>query len=319
MNEEGIREKMLMVLVESVLGKGRSTARNNAAYTCPFCHHSKPKLEIQLHTSEKKENPWHCWVCGEKGKTLTALFKKIKAPQNKIQELYSLIKPGKKQEEQSQTISLPKEYISFYNQDKFLTDHVAHIESKHAYRFLRDRGITYDDILKYNIGFCIDGPYSKRIIIPSYDSEGSLNYFVSRTYISDDPQKYKNPPVGKNIIGWEYYINWNVPLVLVEGIFDALTIKRNVIPLFGKTISEELMKKIVGSQVQKVYIALDNDALKEAIKHCEKLLSYGKEVYLVELDGKDANEIGFEHFLEILENTQPLTFSTLVNKKLSLI
>jgi DNA primase len=319
MNEEGIREKMLMVLVESVLGKGRSTARNNAAYTCPFCHHSKPKLEIQLHTSEKKENPWHCWVCGEKGKTLAALFKKIKAPQNKIQELYSLIKPGKKQEEQSQTISLPKEYISFYDQDKFINDRIAQIESKHAYRFLRDRGITYDDILKYNIGFCIDGPYSKRIIIPSYDSEGSLNYFVSRTYISDDPQKYKNPPVGKNIIGWEYYINWNVPLVLVEGIFDALTIKRNVIPLFGKTISEELMKKIVGSQVQKVYIALDNDALKEAIKHCEKLLSYGKEVYLVELDGKDANEIGFEHFLEILENTQPLTFSTLVNKKLSLI
>lgn len=319
MNEEGIREKMLVVLVESVLGKGRSTARNNAAYICPFCHHSKPKLEIQLHTSEKKENPWHCWVCGEKGKTLVALFKKVKAPQNKIQELYSLIKPGKKQEEHSQTISLPKEYISFYDQERFITDRIAQIESKHAYRFLRDRGITYDDILKYNIGFCMDGPYSKRIIVPSYDSEGSLNYFVSRTYISDDPQKYKNPPVGKNIIGWEYYINWDVPLVLVEGIFDALTIKRNVIPLFGKTISEELMKKIVGSQVQKVYIALDNDALKEAIKHCEKLLSYGKEVYLVELDGKDANEIGFEHFLEILENTQPLTFSTLVNKKLSLI
>jgi hypothetical protein len=88
---------------------------------------------------------------------------------------------------------------------------------------------------------------------------------------------------------------------------------------FGKTISEELMKKIVGSQVKKVYIALDNDALKEAIKHCEKLMSYGKEVYLVELDGKDANEIGFEHFLEILENTMPLTFSTLINRKLTLI
>jgi hypothetical protein len=100
--------------------------------------------------------------------------------------------------------------------------------------------------------------------------------------------------------------------------FDALTIKRNVIPLFGKTISEALMKKIVGSQVQKVYIALDNDALKEAIKHCERLLSFGKEVYLVELGGKDASEIGFERFLENIEATPPLNFTSLITKKLEL-
>ena len=79
------------------------------------------------------------------------------------------------------------------------------------------------------------------------------------------------------------------------------------------------MKKIVSSQVQKIYVALDNDALKEALKHCETLMSFGKEVYLVELDGKDANEIGFEHFLNIIESTEPVTFSSLVNKKLSLL
>jgi DNA primase len=317
MNEDGMREKMVLGLVETVLGKGRSTARNNVAFNCPFCHHSKPKLEIQIHTNEKKENPWHCWVCGEKGKTLSALFKKIKAPTHKLQELYSLIKPGTKQKDQFQTLSLPKEFIplsQLHNLDK-----ITSIESKHALKFLKTRGITEADILKYGIGFCADGGFSKRVIIPSFDTNGELNYFVTRTYLPDDPQKYKNPPVGKNIIGWEYYINWDVPIILVEGIFDALTIKRNVIPLFGKTISEELMKKIVGSQVKKVYIALDNDALKESIKHCEKLMSFGKEVYLVELDGKDANEIGFEHFLEILENTVPLNFSTLVNRKLSLI
>lgn len=317
MNEDGMREKMVLGLVETVLGKGRSTARNNVAFNCPFCHHSKPKLEIQIHTNEKKENPWHCWVCGEKGKTLSALFKKIKAPVHKIQELYSLIKPGTKQKEQFQTLSLPKEFIPL--SQVHTLDKITTIESKHALKFLKTRGLTEADIIKYNIGFCAEGNFSKRIIVPSYDANGELNYFVTRTYLPDDPQKYKNPPVGKNIIGWEYYINWDVPIVLVEGIFDALTIKRNVIPLFGKTISEELMKKIVGSQVKKVYIALDNDALKESLKHCEKLMSFGKEVYLVELDGKDANEIGFEHFLEILENTVPLNFSTLVNRKLSLL
>ena len=55
--EEGMREKMLLTLIESVLGKGRSTARSNAAFQCPFCHHSKPKLELQVRTNDKKENP----------------------------------------------------------------------------------------------------------------------------------------------------------------------------------------------------------------------------------------------------------------------
>lgn len=317
MNEEGIREKMLVALIESVLGKGRSTARNNAAFVCPFCHHSKPKLEIQLQTNEKKENPWHCWVCGEKGKTLLSLFRKVKAPSHRIAELNSLIKPGKKQEQGTHIISLPKEFIPLSNTPSL--DKITQIEARHALKFLKHRNITEADILKYNIGFCVEGNFSKRIVVPSFDENSILNYFVTRTYLSDDPQKYKNPPVDKNIIGWEYYINWNAPIVLVEGIFDALTIKRNVIPLFGKTISEALMKKIVGSQVQKVYIALDNDALKEAIKHCERLLSFGKEVYLVELGGKDANEIGFERFLENIEATPPLNFSTLVSKKLELI
>jgi DNA primase len=317
MNEEGIREKMLVTLIESVLGKSRSTARSNAAFKCPFCQHSKQKLEIQIHTNEKKENPWHCWVCGEKGKSILSLFKKIKAPSHKIAELNSLIKPGKKQEQQTHSISLPKEFIPLFNTPSL--DKITQIEARHAFKFLKNRGITEDDITKYNIGFCTEGNFSKRIIVPSYDENGILNFFSSRTYLPDEPQKYKNPAVDRNIIAWEYYINWNAPIVLVEGVFDALTIKRNVIPLLGKTISEALMKKIVGSQVQKVYIALDNDALKEAIKHCERLLSFGKEVYLVELGGKDANEIGFERFLENIEATPPLNFSTLVSKKLELI
>lgn len=317
MIEKGKRDKMVMGVLESVLEAGHYTARGNMAFVCPFCHHPKPKLEIQLQTNEKKENPWHCWVCGKKGKTIYSLFSKIKAPQHKIQELNLIIQPGKIQEEHFEIISLPDEFIPLH-QTNFL-DRITNIESKHALKFLKSRGITEDDILKYNIGFCFEGNYNHRIIVPSYNSEGGLNYFVSRTYILDEPQKYKNPPIGRNIIGWEYYINWDVPLILVEGIFDALTIKRNVIPLFGKTISEELMKKIVGSQVKKIYIALDNDALREAIGHCERLISFGKEVYLVELDGKDASEIGFENFLNIIENTIPLDFPTLLNKKLNLL
>jgi DNA primase len=228
-----------------------------------------------------------------------------------------IIVPGKHEVKQNNEIlTLPKEFISLFNITSL--DKVTALEAKRALRFLKKRGITQEDIIKYNIGFCNNGPYKDRVIIPSYDETTSLNYFIARAFI-DGPTKYKNPPVdAKSAIGWELYINWDAPIILVEGIFDALTVKRNVIPLFGKLIHEKLMKKLVRSSVNRIYIALDPDAIKNALKHAEMLMSYGKEVFLVELDGKDANEIGFERFLNTIEQSQPLNFQSLLAKKLQL-
>ena len=70
----------LLVLLESVLGKGQNTSKGNVSFFCPFCHHHKRKLEIQLETNEKSENPWHCWTCppenNTKGKTISSLLQK---------------------------------------------------------------------------------------------------------------------------------------------------------------------------------------------------------------------------------------------------
>ena len=307
----------LLFLVESVLGKGQSTSKGNFAFKCPFCTHHKNKMEINLRTTSKRENFWHCWVCGAKGKTLLSLFKKIKAPQGKINELNILIVPAKKDNHTSDILEFPKEFISLSNT---IEDKIAQIEAKHAIKFLKKRGITQDDIIKYNIGFCKEGKYEGRVIIPSYDEDKKLNYFIARDYKDATPQKYKNPPVSaKDVIGFELYINWDAPIILVEGIFDALTIKRNVIPLFGKVIHGKLMEKLVKSSVNRIYIALDADARRDALKQAEMLMSYGKEIYLVEMEGKDANEIGFEKFLNTIEQTVPLNLHSLLEKKLQLI
>ena len=311
----------LLFLAESVLGKGQSTSKGNFAFKCPFCTHHKNKMEVSLRTTAKRENFWHCWVCGAKGKTLLSLFKKIKVPQDKINELNILIIPDKAGKNiEIGVLELPKEFIALTNYETLITDRVAQIESKHALRFLRSRGIAVEDIIKYNIGFCKEGKYGHRIIIPSYDNNRKLNYFIARDYKGETPQKYKNPPVAaKDVIGFELYINWDAPIILVEGMFDALTIKRNVIPLFGKVIHGKLMEKLVKSSVDRIYIALDQDARRDALKQAEMLMSYGKEIYLVEMEGKDANEIGFENFLNNIEQTQPLNFQSLLEKKLQLL
>jgi hypothetical protein len=78
------------------------------------------------------------------------------------------------------------------------------------------------------------------------------------------------------------------------------------------------MKKITNSSVKKIYIALDKDAIKQALNFCESLINEGKEVYLVDLNDKDPSDMGFEKFTNLIQNTLPLTFSNLLEKKLQL-
>jgi len=130
--------------------------------------------------------------------------------------------------------------------------------------------------------------------------------------------KYRNPSASRDVIPNEHLINWNVPVILCEGLFDAIAIKRNAIPLLGKNIQSSLMKKIVTSVVDKIYIALDRDAIKQALKFCERLMAEGKEVYLVDLQDKDPSEMGFENFTKLIQTTLPLTYYDLMEQKLAI-
>ena len=306
--------ELLVNLVNSVLGAGKRTARGNQAYTCPFCHHHKPKLEVNFTENKEGNNPWNCWTCGKKGKTVKSLFKQIQVDASYFQELSKLVKNVSVNdigEVKQNILELPKEFKSFINNQ----DHTA----RHALSYLKKRNVSKQDILKYNIGYCNSGQYNNMVVIPSYDCNGKLNYFTARSFEKDPYIKYRNPEVSRDIIAFELFINWDLPIILCEGPFDALAIKRNVIPLFGKNIQPSLMKKLVESKVQKIYIALDNDAMKQALGFCEQLLDIGKEVYLVELKGKDPSEMGFEHFTKLIQTTTPLTQYKLMEKKLSLI
>ena len=305
--------QLLVTLVNSVLGPGKPTARNNYAYHCPFCHHHKPKLEVNLTENREGKNPWHCWACDARGTTVYQLFKKTNASSDKIAEANSLISSSKPKEykKSNTTIRLPDEFIGLSNGE--LND----ITAKHAKAYLNKRNISKYDILKYNIGYCNKGLYANMIIIPTYDEDGRLNYFTARSFEKEPYIKYRNPSVSRNIIPNEHLINWNLPIILCEGLFDAISIKRNAIPLLGKNIQSNLMKKIVTSVVNKIYIALDKDAMKQALRFCENLMAEGKEVYLVDMQDKDPSEMGFTNFTKLIQKTVPLTYSSLMGYKLA--
>ena len=305
--------QLLVTLINSVLGTGKKTARGNMAYHCPYCNHHKPKLEINFTENKEGVNPWHCWVCDKKGKSVIPLLYQFNASPEKIAEAKSLVKdvsPGYIKEVKSNFLKLPKEYIN-------LATNNNSILRKHAINYLKQRNITLKDIIKYDIGYCEDGLYANMIIIPTYDNDGKLNYFVARTFKNDEYIKYKNPQASRDIIPNEHFINWDIPIILCEGIFDAIAIKRNAIPLLGKNIQSNLMKKLVTSKIKKIYIALDKDAIKQALRFCEILLAEGKEVYFVDMQDKDPSEMGFTNFTKLIQKTIPLTYSSLLEYKLS--
>ena len=107
-----------------------------------------------------------------------------------------------------------------------------------------------------------------------------------------------------------------MPIILVEGAFDAIAIKRNAIPLFGKTISNTLKKRIVEKGVKQIYICLDQDAKKQALETAEYFMANGIDVYFVDLTSGDPSELGFEKIKRILELTTRMSSEQLMEQKI---
>ena len=276
-------------------------------FYCPFCDHHKRKMQVNVDTQQ-----WHCWVCDAKGRSIFVLAKKLKAPKQIYSELGDIL--GLKQtynsNDSAQKIGrLPKQF-------QFLLNTADGIMRTQAIKYLESRGISKYDIIRYNIGFCVDGEYGGRIIVPSYDKDGNLNYFVGRS-IYEGKMKYKNPPVSRNIIVWESNINWNLPIVLCEGVFDAIAIKRNAIPLLGKTLSEMLMTRLVSERVKDVTLALDPDAIKTAVAISQRLMRYGINVRNTNLESGDPSDLGYKTMLNKIDKASPLDSYSLILQKIA--
>ena len=296
----------LLSLLESVIGRSKKTSGNNVSFKCPLCNHYKHKLVVDLSSQY-----WHCWVCNSKGRKLYTLFKKINATISQLKDLSKFVDtyvPVKT--EQVEHVSLPSEFKLILNGNK------NNPEFRNALIYLKNRGITRHDIVRYGIGYCESGPYEKMIIIPSYDKDGKLNFFTGRSYYKDASFKHKNPKVSKDIIGFDLFINWNEPITIVEGAFDAIAVKRNAIPLFGKIILNKLKKQIIEKNVKDIYIALDSDARDKALDICQYFIDNGIRVYLIDLGDKDPSELGYKNIINKKQSTLNITGSGIMMQKL---
>jgi hypothetical protein len=149
---------------------------------------------------------------------------------------------------------LPKEFIPLTNISPY------HYKAQIALNYLKERNIGEELIKKFNIGYAISGKYYNRIIIPSYDSNGDINYFVSRWFEKEKTKiKHLNPDANKeSIIFNEKLINWDSTIYLVEGGFDHLIIP-NSIPLLGKVLFTYLFESLYTKANANIVILLDGE------------------------------------------------------------
>ena len=311
---------LLLGIVKQILGDPIKSNPNRGQYgfDCPICSAEKDmpdgdgkgNLEVNI-----EKGIYHCWVCGETHGTKGTLRKFFRYFANK-QQLKKLKLLGvdvenidyQKKVVKENEIVLPEHF------NLFTESNPKSIPYKEAFNYLKRRGITQDIIKKYKIGYTTGGRYVGRIIIPSYDKEGELNYWVGRSYTKQKP-KYLNPDADKEkIIFNECCLNWDSDIYLVEGPFDHIVV-HNSIPMLGKNISDKLMLEILKKATANIIILLDGgeEEWKET-KMIYSKLDVGKlhgRVKAIKLDeGLDVSEInekrGRQGVIDVMRSASPI-------------
>jgi len=285
-------------LVNDVLGYPKRQSSEHL-YTCPYCNHHKKKFSVNF-----ARNVFKCWVCDAKGRSIRRVIRRFGSfTQLKEWDKLSGVTDHSRLEfnlfaeeevEQEQVISLPEEF-------KTLTGKTSVVDNI-PLSYLQNRGIEPCDLLRYKIGYCNEGEFEGRIIIPSFNIDGYVNYFIARSY-DGHWMRYKNPDASRDIIFNELSIDWDSDVVLVEGVFDAMC-AGNAVALLGSTLREEskLFQHIIRND-SSVFIALDPDAEKKAMKIAHTLLKYDIEVWKIDIPaGEDVSSIGKEAFVELKNN-----------------
>lgn len=274
-------------------------------FHCPKCDHPKKKLSVNLH-----KNAFKCWVCDYRGKDIFRLVRKYANYKQRQfwkelvghvdhsempsfeEQLFGALKA-----QEEETISLPKEFISLANKK-------IPPSGKRALNYLTKRGLSKQDLIRWKVGYCSKGEYEGRVVVPSFNLEGRVNYFIARNYLGNW-NSYKNPPVSKNLVFNELYVDWHNDLTLVEGVFDAI-VAENAVPLLGSTLSEDsrLFQEIIKHDTP-IYVALDPDAEKKARRLIKSLILYGVELYKVDVTGfGDVGEMTKQEFLTRKEKAE---------------
>jgi len=292
------------------------TARDgiNVAVRCPACGDESSKRKFSINTET-----WqcHCWICGIKGGNPYKIFKDSLGTDiaNFFRDTFIQNKTGSVSSniEIEESVSLPDSFLPLFINLKHRDPDV-----KDCLSYLRSRGMTHRDLWYFKLGTSLSGRFRRRIIIPSFNVDGDLNYFSARAIDDGISRKYINSKASKSdIIFNEINIDWKRELTVTEGPFDLFKSNQNSTCILGSSIHEGtyLFKRIVANKTP-VLLALDSDMKAKSIKIAELLISYDCDVRILSLGNfLDVGEMTKIDFLKARENSSEWTrFLSLIER-----
>lgn len=291
------RELKLKALRRALEQNEEIIKRDEVVFFCPRHGHKKPKLSVNLNTDK-----FHCWFCNWGGENLIGILR-LKGATDDLRAYKEYIGEAKNTSVVTEMLYdapvLPSEFVP-------LSDESGGQYYNTAMSYLNGRNVTADDILLWKLGYCHSGEYKNRIIVPSYDNAGELNFFVGRSFY-DSRLAYKHGNFCKDIIWNDCMIDWSQPVTITEGPFDAFVVGDNVTILQGTILGDKLLKKVVSSGVD-IYLAMDTDAFKRQLKHIELFISYGVNCHYVDLGSKkDVGSMTKKEFTDRKNVARPIS------------
>ncbi len=303
-----LKQKAKNTLV-SAFGPGY-VARDGINFTvsCPECDSSKSKRKLSIRMDDFR---YHCWVCGLKGKNIWKYISR-KFPGVFIDPLLFKSNPADQIDTKLENppLELPKNLTPVFNDNR-------DPDVRAVKNYLLRRGLSLANLTRWRVMTSRHGKFRRRAVIPSFDSDGNINYYVGRS-IDECGFKYLNAKVPKHdVIFNEIDIDWDKTIVLVEGVFDAMKSIENTIPILGSTLptNSTLFRRLMKKQ-SRVVVSLDPDLKKKSLKIAKDLYEAGCDVRLCFTpDGKDMGDLSKEENRKMIYLSETFTpLSTLSHK-----
>lgn len=304
--------------IQSIFGVGKlSSNGRNLDVRCPFCDprdKSKKKLSIRL-----EDDANHCWTCDWKARSLVPLIRKTDF--SSLHEYVTKYFIGHKSNVSLDGVEAAEKKVTLPDDFQLLTLAESTPNVLAIKNYVKSRNLTERDLWYFKIGVSNDFRWKRRVIVPSFDLNGKLNYYVARAIDNLQRPKYDNPDQDKlGVIFNEINLSWKDRLVLCEGVFDMFKCGENAVPLLGSTLNEQslLFNKIIANSTP-VAIALDSDMFEtKAIKITKKLYEYDIDVVVVDIrPNTDPGSMTKKQFYDCLNNAKPLSWQDTFTTKLN--
>ena len=253
------------------------TASGHARTNCPFCEAVVGKVDKkQCLGISVRSGFYKCWRCHTKGKLdgkefdIPAVEKPVeKAPMQAPEGFYELGRgPG-----------------------------ATAISFSEAREYLHHRGLTDPAVwAEARIGATLKGRCSNRVVVPVTSPEGAWWGWVARSWLKGVDRPYLNAP-GMTVGSDGHFFNHAAllqpserPVLVMEGVFDALHYWPHAVAVLGKPTEEQVHELAVCPRP--VVVALDGDAWREGWALAMRLRLEGQQAGAVRLPpGADPDEV----------------------------